>query len=435
MFVGTLDRYLWPLIHYHKFLAKCIKKLKRHGIDVKHSISPVAVFLREEVCAVSDHLAALSLFDSDEWMSCLGHFDGWCAPESEDYYRNAVASLKLRPVDEPGDVDSPLLRSQIDEHFLKSMANARAQLRESHPSARAKMKPHNHGQPPMYPRGSSSASNPLHAPTDPRRSRGRGQTNQYYPPPYAPWWVPPLHFEHAHPSMRVGYSAQTMENLHSMQAPVYHTSGNVADYHGYQYPYQPPMSPDAAHPAAAYMYDELHHYDPQLHYNPGPWVDPNILYHYQMQGQYHASHPPQESPTKVAPKSAADLEHSEPPTETPEKEKTDVNSVNTSMSYSPFWSHLDQAAMANLATPVKTPRRPGEEKGDLDSATPGDGSPGYSMNAQPLLLQHYYGNYISVSLAQWTVSLPQCFCLNWLDLHSMVLYKTAMGHRLQQPNS
>ena len=69
-------RYLWPLIHYHKFLAKCIKKLKRNGVDVKMSVSPVAAFLREEVCAVSDHLAAVSLFDSEEWMSCLQYFSG-----------------------------------------------------------------------------------------------------------------------------------------------------------------------------------------------------------------------------------------------------------------------------------------------------------------------------------------------------------------------
>ena len=65
-------RYLWPLIHYHKFLAKCIKKLKRNNVDVKTSLSPVSAFLREEVCAVSDHLAATSKFTSDEWMEVSG---------------------------------------------------------------------------------------------------------------------------------------------------------------------------------------------------------------------------------------------------------------------------------------------------------------------------------------------------------------------------
>mmetsp|Transcript_31721 Transcript_31721/g.36062 ORF Transcript_31721/g.36062 Transcript_31721/m.36062 type:complete len:830 (-) Transcript_31721:593-3082(-) len=120
-------RYLWPLIHYHKFLAKCIKKLKRNGVDVKVSISPVAVFLREEVCAISDHLAAVSLFQSEQWMNCLEHFDGWTdtSPEAEARMRRLIEKLKLRPLDEPGDVDSPLLRNQIDEQFLRAMVAAR----------------------------------------------------------------------------------------------------------------------------------------------------------------------------------------------------------------------------------------------------------------------------------------------------------------------
>ena len=131
-------RYLWPLIHYHKFLAKCIKKMKRNGIDVKVSTSPVAIFLREEVCAVSDHLAAVSLFTSEQWMDCLQHFTtGWfdTAPESQAQLRELVSSLKLRPLNEPGDVDSPLLRSQIDEQFLKTVVAARDQMTTSRKSA------------------------------------------------------------------------------------------------------------------------------------------------------------------------------------------------------------------------------------------------------------------------------------------------------------
>lgn len=124
----TIYRYLWPLIHYHKFLAKCIKKLKRNGVDVKVSVSPVAVFLREEVCAVSDHLAAVSLFTSECWMECLAEFEGWTDPNSEPRLRKLIEGLKLRPLDEPGDVDSPLLRSQIDEQFLRAMAAARESM-------------------------------------------------------------------------------------------------------------------------------------------------------------------------------------------------------------------------------------------------------------------------------------------------------------------
>jgi len=31
-------------------------------------MNPVPAFLREEVCAVSDHLAAISKFSSEDWM-------------------------------------------------------------------------------------------------------------------------------------------------------------------------------------------------------------------------------------------------------------------------------------------------------------------------------------------------------------------------------
>jgi len=132
-FASIPHRYLWPLIHYHKFLAKCIKKLKRNGVDVKMAVSPVAAFLREEVCAVSDHLASVSMFDSEEWMSCLTHFSGWTdtGPESEANLRLLIGKLHLRPLDEHGDVDSPLLRSQIDEQYLRAMAAARSQMEMS----------------------------------------------------------------------------------------------------------------------------------------------------------------------------------------------------------------------------------------------------------------------------------------------------------------
>jgi len=123
-------RYLWPLIHYHKFLAKCIKKLKRNSVDVKVSVSPVAVFLREEVCAVSDHLASVSNFGSDEWMECLTTFNGWIGNDerTEARMRSLILKMNLRSMDDPGDVDSPLLRSQVDDQFLRSMVTIREQM-------------------------------------------------------------------------------------------------------------------------------------------------------------------------------------------------------------------------------------------------------------------------------------------------------------------
>lgn len=40
-------RFLWPLIHYHKFLAKCIKKLKRFGVEYSDK-NDLPTFLRAE---------------------------------------------------------------------------------------------------------------------------------------------------------------------------------------------------------------------------------------------------------------------------------------------------------------------------------------------------------------------------------------------------
>lgn len=123
-------RYLWPLIHYHKFLARCIKKLKRNGLDVSSYHSPVCVFLRTEVCAISDHLAEVSKFTAEEWLSSLSYFNGWTdsSPEYENTLRKLVSKLKLRSLTEPNDVDSPLLRGQIDTQFLRAMAANREQM-------------------------------------------------------------------------------------------------------------------------------------------------------------------------------------------------------------------------------------------------------------------------------------------------------------------
>ena len=120
-------RYLWPLIHYHKFIAKCIKKLKRNGIDVKTSPSAVSLFLRQEVCNVSDHLAFMSKYDSEEWTSALSHFVGWTDhdPNVEETLRALVAIQRLMGVAQTSDGQSSLLRSQIDDTILKAMQAAK----------------------------------------------------------------------------------------------------------------------------------------------------------------------------------------------------------------------------------------------------------------------------------------------------------------------
>ena len=97
---------------------------------MKTSLSPVSAFLREEVCSVSDHLAGVSKFVSDQWMDALPRFHGWTDTDSdtENVLRDIVKRLPMRNLGEPKDVESPLLRSQIDQSFLRAMAAAKEQM-------------------------------------------------------------------------------------------------------------------------------------------------------------------------------------------------------------------------------------------------------------------------------------------------------------------
>ena len=130
---SLIHRFLWPLIHYHKFLAKCIKKLKRNQVDVKTSLSPVSAFLRQEVCAVSDHLASLSKFGSDTWMDNLPLFQGWTNadtnPEHEQMLRDIIKMLPLKKLSESKeDVESQYFRNIISASFSKTMHKNMEQL-------------------------------------------------------------------------------------------------------------------------------------------------------------------------------------------------------------------------------------------------------------------------------------------------------------------
>jgi len=69
-------RFLWPLIRYHKFLARCIKKLKRFGVGYNDG-GDLPKFLRQEVVSISNHLARLSEFTSEEWTEGLTEFHSW----------------------------------------------------------------------------------------------------------------------------------------------------------------------------------------------------------------------------------------------------------------------------------------------------------------------------------------------------------------------
>ena len=87
--------------------------------------------MREEVCAVSDHLASVSKFDSDQWMGCLPHFQGWTgtAAEDEKTLRDIVKKLPMRILgDTKEDAEVPAFRELIENAFVKSVAKHKEQM-------------------------------------------------------------------------------------------------------------------------------------------------------------------------------------------------------------------------------------------------------------------------------------------------------------------
>lgn len=419
-------RYLWPLIHYHKFLARCIKKLKRNGVDVKTSVSPVSVFLREEVCAVSDHLASVSMFDSEEWMHCLEFFNGWVASdeESEARIRELVSTLNLRPMMEPGDVDSPLLRSQIDEQYLRAMTSARAHMagnatseeRQPRPGKvhtigknrknrdEAKINPphpkvlHSAGrQPPVYPREPNGISS-----RPPARLIGSsppvGLNRQHwgYPPEHCQWWGNnwgPGGFLPDDGSVRTGPAGDNLPH----QFDLTHYDGLMQ-----QAPYYPQMM-FPQHPIGSGQPQAP--FDPTIH-------DQQSIYGFS--APEHWGHPQMgnipttENPipgTPAAPIRTHDNQivnsQMDPnlgsPTAQMNVEQTPFKYNGHQVPMSPYWGHLDHATLAMMgiaspqgATSPQTPARSYRNADDMSSQQAE--SSAYTMNAQPLLLrQPYYG--------------------------------------------
>jgi hypothetical protein len=297
------------LIHYHKFLAKCIKKLRRNGVEVKQSVAPLAVFLREEVCAVSDHLVAVSTFGSDEWMACLVHFTGWIVvtDEAETAYREAVAALPLRSMQEPGDVNSPILRSQMDEHFLRTMVAQREQLRETDVPAK---------KPPPTQSDTSTAQPPPVRAQVPKQIHGGVRRPRYYG-----WWNGTAW-------------EQTPGDNSSVQSGLSYDSYPHHPHYDYIYPipYPPPYSyPSSENNSHSTGYNSFPTYD--------GWSGVAMYHGYAPAPVMEGYYPP--SPAYYA---------------QPNTPQTPIDS--SSSPKSPYyWAHLDQATLAmGLATP-STPRR------------------------------------------------------------------------------
>ena len=114
-------RFLWPLIHYHKFLAKCIKKLKRYGVDYTDK-NELPTFVRAEVVAISKHLACLSEFTSEEWTNTLPKFHSWDYPNIPSIHfriSRVIQGLAVRPTGKVIDEESPILLQHCGANAVK----------------------------------------------------------------------------------------------------------------------------------------------------------------------------------------------------------------------------------------------------------------------------------------------------------------------------
>jgi hypothetical protein len=419
-------RYLWPLIHYHKFLAKCIKKLKRNSVDVKTSVSPVSVFLREEVCAVSDHLATVSLFDSDEWMTCLDHFHGWTESNeaAKKQSREMISKLKLRPIMEPGDVESPLLRSQIDEQYLRAMASARAQLMGTEiPQDDAATKDslrrqgsHTKSKSPSFESLSTNTAT-AHVGLPGSSSSYKGQTgslstpniplrhwNGYCHPPA--WWQGGWH---------PGYSYTDDASVQSA------LSGDTNLSHNYLHTYLHGSIPHYTpyYPAVMYQYPHMmhgHQYELGAIPDGSVYTTGDMFSNPQVTPGSWMGHPPSgySNHSSKVPDTPGGIPA------TPARNSTEVeDSLNqtssegyydphitpykyspTHAAMSPYWAHLqDQAtlSMMGLATPqgVSDPMTPRHGPGDISNVYDQgqDDDTKHPLNAQPLLLRQQYFGY------------------------------------------
>ena len=422
---------------------------------MKSTVSPVSVYLREEVCAVSDHLASVSLFDSDEWMECLQHFEGWTesSEKAAKRSREHVSKLKLRSLHEPGDVESALLRNQIDEQYLRAMIRARAQLtgkgvtqEEKRPSKepmRRRERVQNGSIKSSLSISSvdAEAPRPRHistynpkgrpGPSGPPRNQWQGYN------PHHGWWQ--NGWQH-HPPYPYGDDASVHSSI----------SCDTGYSHGYMNGFNhgpvPPPPPQYYQPSMMYSQHQHQHHPMQGgHHGHGQYppstVPPNPPVYsadaYDPQHMDHSgwvSHPsmgpypnheipstPDGVPTELqdssfTPEQVSQIEISEAtqnPDESFDTHRTPYKpNPNHGIPMSPYWGHLQDHAtlsMMGLSSPPggampPTPHRTGDASVNLEEMSAADMK--NNLNAQPLLVrQQYYGYGVS------SVHIDNFFCV------------------------
>ena len=79
---------------------------------------------------MSDHLAFMSKYDSEEWTNALRGFDGWTGHtlDVEESVRKLVLQQKLQGINEMSDLDSSLLRSQVSDAMLRAIKTEKEKL-------------------------------------------------------------------------------------------------------------------------------------------------------------------------------------------------------------------------------------------------------------------------------------------------------------------
>ena len=79
---------------------------------------------------MSDHLAFVSKYDSLEWTNALRYFEGWTDHNLhvEESVRSLVLEHKLQGIHEMSDIESSLLRSQINDAILKAMKSEKEKV-------------------------------------------------------------------------------------------------------------------------------------------------------------------------------------------------------------------------------------------------------------------------------------------------------------------
>ncbi|KAL9190321.1 hypothetical protein ACHAXT_007532 [Thalassiosira profunda] len=368
-------RYLWPLIHYHKFIAKCIKKLKRNGIDVKTSTSSVSLFLRQEVCNVSDHLAFMSKYDSEEWTSALSHFDGWTDhdPTVEETLRALVASQRLVGASSAAatDLRSSLLRSQIDDKILKAMQAAREEAgRDAYeykdvpaprPAPRGKADPSNRERPPSSQQPQQPKEQHLRSAVDHGKKKTIDDASWSSSGYHRPGQYPP-HSVYRQPSLGSAPSSLGYGDTDSLGSNFYPPPPHPPhhQYHGYpgQYPAHPPPHPGYYHHGPVPYPGQYGH--PDQYYNGGYY--PSADHSHSVDGSYHDGSFHHSFDTSMH------SHHTHDPHYLPPSMMQTPSRYNGSgyPPASPYWEHLHISQLPGIAaspsihvTPSKPPRGDG----------------------------------------------------------------------------